>query len=42
MKQERLNSLALLSVENDVTKSVDIDSVIKDFANRKSRKVNII
>jgi hypothetical protein len=30
MKKERLNYLSILSIENDVTKSLSYDKVIKD------------
>lgn len=39
--QERLNSLMILSVEKELAKKVDLDSVIDEFATIKSRKVNL-
>lgn len=40
MAQERLVGLSLISIEFDILKEIDIDSVIKDFAEKKScRKV---
>ena len=42
MGQSRLSSLALLSIENYLTREMTFEDVISDFANAKSRKVNII
>ena len=42
MKQKQFNSLALLLIENDILKVVNVDSTIKYFASKKSRKVGII
>ena len=39
--QEKLNWLALMSIESDVLRSVDFRDIIKDFANSKARKVSI-
>lgn len=41
MTQERLNSLALLNIETNVLRSIDMTSLINDFALKKSRKHNI-
>lgn len=38
MLQERLNSLSLMSIENDILLSLDFEDIIEDFANRKSRR----
>ncbi|XP_051155178.1 zinc finger MYM-type protein 1-like [Leptopilina boulardi] len=38
LSQEKLNSLALLSIESNLIKSIDYDELIDDFANKKSRK----
>lgn len=38
MAQERLNSLAILSIENDIVKMIDVERAIKTFADLKSRK----
>uniref|UniRef100_A0A6P7FT20 Uncharacterized protein LOC114333770 n=1 Tax=Diabrotica virgifera virgifera TaxID=50390 RepID=A0A6P7FT20_DIAVI len=38
MGQERLANLAILSIENDRAKQIDIDSVTDDFASAKVRK----
>ena len=42
MGQARLSSLELLSIENDLMREMTFEDVISDFANAKSRKVNII
>ena len=36
----RLTNLAILSIEREVTDSIDFDSVISDFATQKARKVS--
>ena len=41
MTQERLNSLALLNIETNILRSIDMSSLINDFALKKSRKHNI-
>ena len=41
MTQERLNSLALLNIETNVLRSIDMSSLINDFAFKKSRRHNI-
>ena len=38
MGQKRLNSLALLCIENELLEKIDTDDIIKSFALRKSRK----
>ena len=38
MGQKRLNSLALLCIENDILQKIDTDDIIKSFALSKSRK----
>ena len=39
MTQERLNDLAVVSIESSVSKNIDFTNVIQDFANKKSRRV---
>lgn len=39
MSQDRLSALAVISIEHDITKTLDIDSVITKFAEAKARKV---
>ena len=41
LSQEKLNCLALMSIESDVLRSVDFRDIIKDFANSKARKMSI-
>lgn len=41
MGQERLSGLAILSIEGDIARLLPYDNVIKDFAMRKARKVNL-
>ena len=41
MLTERLNNLALLSIENDILRELDIDDLIDDFASRKARRVSL-
>ena len=38
MRQDRLNYLAIMSIESDITKQLDYSDVIDEFANAKSRK----
>ena len=38
MSQERLNGLALLSIEKDMVKKLDYPSLISDFATKKARR----
>lgn len=39
MSQERLNGLAILSIENEVASQLDYSKLIDDFASAKSRKI---
>lgn len=41
MGQERLSGLAILSIERDIARLLSYENVIKDFAMRKARKVNL-
>lgn len=41
MGQERLFGLAILSIERDIARLLSYENVIKDFAMRKARKVNL-
>ena len=38
MIQERLNDLAILSIENELARQVNFDELIDTFASRKARK----
>ena len=37
MTQDRLNSLSILSIENDLVKKIDIESAMKRFEDLKAR-----
>ncbi|XP_058185824.1 uncharacterized protein LOC131303051 [Rhododendron vialii] len=39
MSQERLNGLAMLSIENDLVKEVDYTNIIDSFASRNAKRV---
>lgn len=41
MTQERLTSLAILSIEKDIV-NLDYDEVINEFAKNKARKINFL
>lgn len=41
MSQNRLNSLAIMSIENDILDKVNFQDVINDFVSEKVRRVNI-
>lgn len=41
IQQERLNSLAIISIESDISRSLNLDKIIKDFAEKKARKIKI-
>ena len=38
MSQDRLNNLSRLSIESDIAKQIDFDTVIRSFAKKKARK----
>jgi hypothetical protein len=38
MLQERLNGLAMCSIEKDILDKIDLDTVLKDFASRNARR----
>jgi len=40
MTQERLNSLAMISIERDIVQSMNYSQFIRDFAAIKARKVD--
>lgn len=42
MSQERLNGLAMLSIEKDLSYEIDYEDLIKEFASKKARKINFI
>jgi len=41
MANERLVSLSVLSIENEISAEIDFSTIIRSFAERKSRKVLI-
>jgi len=41
MKQDRLSSLAIMSIEYDTAKSIDYSDIIDKFAQVKARKVKL-
>jgi len=38
MLQERLNGLAMCSIEKDILDTIDLESVLEDFASRNARR----
>ena len=40
MSQQRLNELALLSIEKDFWNEINYDNLIDNFASQKARKIN--
>ena len=38
MSQDRLVGLSMISIEHDVTKSLDVTDLVFDLANKKARK----
>lgn len=42
MKQDRLNGLAIISIERDIVDAIEYDDVIEDFAHTRARKKNLI
>ena len=42
MSEERLSNLATISIEEAILDQIDIHETIKDFANRKARRVEIL
>ncbi|XP_031329224.1 uncharacterized protein LOC116160217 [Photinus pyralis] len=41
MTEQRLNGLAILSIESEVAQEIDIEELIDNFAAKKARKVNL-
>ena len=41
ISQERLNGLAMLSIEKDMIKNLDYESLMDDFAEKKCKKIYI-
>lgn len=42
MSQERLNSLAILTIESDLMSSLEYEDIIDDFSRMRSRKKNYV
>jgi hypothetical protein len=40
MSQQRLNELALFTIEKEILIKIDYDNLISDFASQKARKIN--
>jgi len=40
MSQQRLNELALLSIEKDFLNKINYDNLIDNFASQTTRKIN--
>ena len=38
MTQDRLNGLAILSIEKNILKSIDVEHIIDDFASKNARR----
>ncbi|XP_029154759.1 zinc finger MYM-type protein 1-like [Nylanderia fulva] len=41
MSQEKLSSLALISIEHEISESIDLSKIIDEFASLKARRVNL-
>ncbi|XP_019184961.1 PREDICTED: zinc finger MYM-type protein 1-like, partial [Ipomoea nil] len=41
MLQERLNGLALISIENEILEEIDIKSLVDDFASKCARRISL-
>ncbi|KAK8303276.1 hypothetical protein V6Z11_D04G140000 [Gossypium hirsutum] len=42
MSQERLNGLAILSIEKDFLENIDVDVIINDFASQNARRTHFL
>ena len=42
MTQDRLNSLAIMSIENQVARQMNLQTVLKDFSEQKLRNMESI
>ena len=42
ISQDRLNALATLCIEADLTKTIEFDDLIRDFAIAKARRAKLI
>ena len=41
IQQERLNSLAIMSIESDISRSLNLDKIIRDFVEKKAIKITV-
>ena len=41
MAQKRMNVISLMSIESDILREIDFNSIVDDFALQKSRKMNV-
>jgi len=39
MSQERLNGLAIISIERELVRNLDYDNLIKEFIEKEGRKI---
>ena len=39
MTQDRLNSLAIMSIENQVARQLDLQTILQDFSEQKLRNI---
>ena len=42
MGQDRLSALAMLSLERDLARELNYDSIINSFASRKARRISVM
>ena len=40
INQERLNNLALISIESPISREINYEKILKDFASKKARKIH--
>ena len=41
MSQERLSGLAIIAIENDISRKLDYSQLINDFMTLKNRRINV-
>ena len=39
MSQERLNGLAIISIERDLVRNLDYETLVKEFIEKEGRKI---
>ena len=42
MGQERVSHISILSIEHEITQTLNVDKIIEDFASSKSRKIKFL